>query len=283
MRRELEAIGRTVEEARQAAIEELGVASESEVEFEVIDEGSKGVFGLGLKFARVKARLVGEAALGAEESSEAAQESVLVAGANLESSAQVSKPSRRPRTPRSTAEPADFEPPAQASLPPPTRRVLPKVEPDAPQARILTQPQEILSSILELMNLEGTVTSREEAGTVWLDISGPEMGVLIGKQGRTLDSLQFMLSLMVNRRAEERTMIQVDVEGYRARREQTLKEMALRLARTAAEEQRRVFLDPMQPSERRIIHLALAEHPEVTTFSQGEEPMRKVVIVPRQP
>jgi len=227
MSREIEAIGRTIEEAKQAAIAQLRALSESDVEFVVLDEGSKGVFGLGYKFARVKAKLVGQAL-------EEPQEPII-------------------------------------------RRKTETVGP----VEVLSEPKPILEAILELMNLEGKVECLMEEDTIRLDISGPGMGILIGKQGRTLDSLQFLLSLMVNRKAEKRHMVQVDVEGYRARREVTLKEMAMRLARTAAEEHRRVFLDPMQPAERRIIHLALADHPDVTTFSQGEEPMRKVVIVPR--
>ena len=142
-------------------------------------------------------------------------------------------------------------------------------------------PRSILQHILDLMDVDATVEEKEHDGHQLLDIVGPDLAVLIGKHGQTLEALQFILNLIVNRNATERSRILVDVGGYRQRRERSLRELALRTARRAAEEQCPVGLEPMQASERRIIHLALADDPDVETYSQGEEPMRRVIIAPR--
>jgi len=204
----VEQFGRTVEEAKEAALRELGVKGDSTpVIFEVIDEGSKGVFGLGIKYARVKAIIK-------EDSSDIAEE--------------------------------------------------------------------MLSEILCLMKLCAVVEKEYEEDLTRLNISGEDLGLLIGKHGQTLEALQYILNIMVSKRMGFKCRFVVDVEGYRLRRERSLKDMALRMADVAVREQKNVALDPMLPNERRIVHLALQDNARVTTFSQGEEPLRKVVISPKR-
>ena len=202
-----EKYARTVEEATKAAIEELGVKKDDpNLEIEVIDEGSKGVFGWGNKFARVKAILKND-------------------------------------------------------------------------AEDITD--EIIQKILSYLDLTGEIEKKQMGDVLRLNIIGGDMGILIGKRGQTLDALQFLLSLIYNKKKKDKAKIILDIEGYRERREHSLKEMALKLAEKAKYDRKNVTLDPMMPNERRIIHLTLQNHPDVITFSQGEEPMRRVVISPK--
>ena len=202
-----EKYARTVEEATKAAIEELGVKKDDpNLEIEVIDEGSKGVFGWGNKFARVKAILKND-------------------------------------------------------------------------AEDITD--EIIQKILSYLDLTGEIEKKQMGDVLRLNIIGGDMGILIGKRGQTLDALQFLLSLIYNKKKKDKAKIILDIEGYRERREHSLKEMALKLAEKAKYDRKNVTLDPMMPNERRIIHLTLQNHPDVITFSQCEEPMRRVVISPK--
>ncbi len=202
-----EKYARTVEEATKAAIDELGVDKDDpNLEIEVIDEGSKGVFGWGNKFARVKAILKND-------------------------------------------------------------------------AEDITD--EIIQKILSYLDLTGEIEKEQDGDVLRLNIIGGDMGILIGKKGQTLDALQFLLSLIYNKKKKDKAKIILDIEGYRQRRERSLKDMAIKLAEKVKYERKNVTLDPMMPNERRIIHLTLQNHPDVITFSQGEEPMRRVVISPK--
>lgn len=202
-----EKYARTVEEATKAAIDELGADKDDpNLEIEVIDEGSKGVFGWGNKFARVKAILKND-------------------------------------------------------------------------AEDITD--EIIQKILSYLDLTGEIEKEQDGDVLRLNIIGGDMGILIGKKGQTLDALQFLLSLIYNKKKKDKAKIILDIEGYRQRRERSLKDMAVKLAEKAKYDRKNITLDPMMPNERRIIHLTLQNHPDVITFSQGEEPMRRVVISPK--
>lgn len=111
-----------------------------------------------------------------------------------------------------------------------------------------------------------------------IDLSGDEMGVLIGKRGQTLDSLQYLVSLVVNKESEDYIRVKVDTENYRERRKETLENLAKNIAYKVKRTRRTVALEPMNPYERRIIHSALQNDKYVTTHSEGEEPFRKVVV-----
>jgi spoIIIJ-associated protein len=140
----------------------------------------------------------------------------------------------------------------------------------------------MLAEMLRLMGLEATTKVMHEDGEeVVIDIRGPEMGLLIGKHGQTLAAVQHLLGLMANRGLEQRKRIILDAEGYRERREASLRHLALASARRARQTGEAVTLDPLLPHERRIIHTILAEDPNVTTRSIGEDPTRRIVVEPR--
>lgn len=128
------------------------------------------------------------------------------------------------------------------------------------------------------MTVAVDVAYDEESGQMDIDLSGDEMGVLIGKRGQTLDSLQYLVSLVVNKGSEDYIRVKVDTENYRKRRKDTLENLAKNIAYKVKRTRRPVSLEPMNPYERRIIHSALQNDRYVTTHSEGEEPFRHVVV-----
>lgn len=152
---------------------------------------------------------------------------------------------------------------------------------------VLDLARRTVTALLEKMKIPATVEARygsaDEEGNLLLqvDIHGNDLGVLIGRRAEILNALQYIVNLIVSKQVEHWVQIVVDVEGYRARRERQLRQMAHRMADQALKTGRRQVLEPMSASERRIIHLELRDHPQVTTQSMGEEPARKVTIVPK--
>ncbi|MEW6183275.1 MAG: RNA-binding cell elongation regulator Jag/EloR [Bacillota bacterium] len=140
----------------------------------------------------------------------------------------------------------------------------------------------LLKQVIDAMELEGDVTYQEDDGCVNIEINGEKLGVLIGRRGETLNALQYLVSLSINRGDEDKKRVQIDVGGYRKKREETLQELAHKLAEKAKRRGRNVVLEPMNPQERRVIHMALKEREDIYTFSEGEEPYRKIVISPRK-
>ncbi len=153
---------------------------------------------------------------------------------------------------------------------------------DRPSSEAGRAAVEVLTRLLELMGLEGDVVCRETQDTTILDIEGDDLGVLIGRRGVTLASLQHVARLMVAARLSEWPLLSVDVCGYKQRRRIALEELARRLADQAKYRRRPIALEPMPPDERRVVHLALAHNPDVYTESEGEESERKVVIHPKR-
>lgn len=139
---------------------------------------------------------------------------------------------------------------------------------------------DFLNKVFQAMEIEAEIntTLDEEENIMSIDVSGPEMGILIGKRGITLDSLQYLVSLVVNRNTESYVKIKLDTENYRQRRKETLENLAHNLAHKVKRIHRPVVLEPMNPYERRVIHSALQKDKYVETHSEGEEPYRKVVI-----
>ena len=140
--------------------------------------------------------------------------------------------------------------------------------------------KDFLKEVFEAMNLAVVVDVKydEADNSMDIDLSGDEMGVLIGKRGQTLDSLQYLVSLVVNKESEEYIHVKVDTENYRQRRKETLENLAKNIAYKVKRTKRSVSLEPMNPYERRIIHSALQNDKYVTTHSEGEEPFRRVVV-----
>jgi len=138
--------------------------------------------------------------------------------------------------------------------------------------------REFLNSILETMGLTAEMEITEDNQNITVNIEGDKLGILIGRRGETLDALQYLMNLSVNRKQESRRRLVLDIEGYRLRREETLKKLAFKLADKARQRGRSVVLEPMNSLERRIIHTALQGTADITTFSEGEEPYRKIII-----
>ena len=236
----IEATGADVDAAIAAGLARLGVERDA-VEIEVLDEGSRGLFGLGGREARVRLTV-------------------------------------RPQ-------------PAPATLAEPV--ILPTVEVATPavmEKREAEIAQEALMELLALMGMKevrvdvhwAEPAADEGEPPLVLDVHGPDTDLLIGRRGSTLAALQYITRLIIGREVAGRVNLVVDVDGFKARREQSLRRLAQRLAEQALRTGRTVVLEPMPPHERRYIHLALRDHPQVTTQSIGEGDLRKVTIIPRR-
>ncbi|MCE7790991.1 protein jag [Salipaludibacillus sp. CUR1] len=151
-----------------------------------------------------------------------------------------------------------------------------KVKPDPIKEALL-----FLRDTIDKMGVSASVEAEERDEGMFLNITGSEIGVLIGKRGQTLDSLQYLVNLVANRQSENYVRIYLDAEGYRARRKEALVTLAERLSDKALRTGREVRLEPMSAHERKIIHTALQDVKGVSTFSDGQEPHRRIVVVPK--
>lgn len=239
----LEIIAPTVEEAIAQGLDQLGLTA-ADVSVEVLDAGTKGLFGMGGRQVRVRLTVHGPG------------------GAPVPSSA------------------------APASRP--DREAAPVSQADASHDPVLGLAESVVSKILHSMGLEAQVSAhldesdRAERRSIRVDVRGRDLSALIGRHAETLNAFQYVASLIVGKETGQFVQLTVDVEGFRARREKQLRQMAQRMADQALKMGRRVSLEPMSASERRIVHMELQGHPAVMTESTGEEPRRKVTIVPKE-
>lgn len=305
-----EASGRTVEEAISAGLQENGL-SIGDVNVEILEEGSKGLFGLfGSRDARVRLTLI-------EDESHADAMDV------FKDSLATVKPRRQPekaaRPPQEERKPKPAKPAAERTEKPAPRsgEKTPAPQKQQPRARKqrerkqspreeqaapsnaardtlaltpLEHPepdspagiaQQFLCELTALMGLEIKVSMALDAdGHVFATLEGDPQGILIGRRGETLDALQYLTSLKINKGREDYVRITIDSEGYRQKREEVLIRLANRMANRARKTGRRVSMDPMNPYERRIFHSALQSAPGIATHSEGEEPNRHIVITP---
>ena len=270
-RTNIEIIAPTIEEAVDKGLEELGL-SRDEVEIEILDEGSRGLFGLGSRQARVRLSTKS----GAERS----------AGAAVfpESGPE---PVKEPASLENEVEEEAGTVPAGVSTPELVETEEVKRELSPEEDFILTVAQDTVSELLEKMRVRAEVTAAygeaEDARSrvpVYVNIHGNDLSILIGRRAETLNSLQYIASLIINKEIGRSIPLVVDVEGYRVRREGQLRQLAHRMADQAIKTGRRQVLEPMPANERRIIHVELRNQPEVRTESIGEEPRRKVTIIP---
>ena len=254
--------GKTVEDALAAALAELKVGREA-VEYVVLEQPEKKLFGLlGSRPARIKVTVKEPPA--PEESAPVVDE---VSSAE---SAEKSAPETE------TTDESDEETAAVGG------EFCPKETTDK-QRLAMDDAEKFLRDVFAAMNVAAKIDRREHGDTVVFNLSGERLGILIGKRGQTLDSLQYLANLAVNRDdAEGRVRVIVDVENYRRRREETLRALALRLAGRARYLNEEVKLEPMNRHDRKVIHMALAKDNRVTTYSDGEDPYRRVVIAPRR-
>ena len=271
----LEIIAPTVEEAIAQGLAQLGLTADA-VSVEVLDAGTKGFFGLGKTQVRVRLTVnppPGTARVPDVETEPAPAE-VAVRRAERQRRVEVEKP--RPTPERVEVKPA----PAPVAAKP--------AEPQPEHDALLDRTESVISKILHLLNLEAQVsahygpTERDGRRNINVDIRGNDLSVLIGRRSETLAAFQYIASLIVGKGEQQFVQLTVDVEGYRDRREKQLIQMAKRMADQVSKSGRRQTLEPMPSGERRIIHIALRDHPDVTTESTGEEPYRKVMILPKK-
>ena len=264
---------KTKNEAITKACIELGVSSD-QLEIEVVSEGSSGFFGIGSKPAIIKARKINTVS---EE--DEIQEIVDTVKVDAIKEEQTKKPAKTF---------VKAEKPAKEKMPKEPREEKPK---QSKPVEIITDPAEIkeveeraivfLRDVFASMNLgEVEITSKYNTNDGCLEVAfeGEDMGILIGKRGQTLDSLQYLTSLVVNKGKANYIRVKLDTEDYRRRRKETLENLARGIAYKVKKTRKPVVLEPMNPYERRIIHSALQGNKYVETVSEGEEPYRHVVV-----
>lgn len=269
--RSIESKAKTMEEAVSLGLEQLGVSFE-DVNIDILDEGHKGFLGL-LGAKPVVVRLTVK---------ENAEETNVLKDVKLGLNPENPK-AEKPARP-AAAKPAGKKAPAEKPAPTaekPAEKPIEKKAPAAPTDGVAPEAkaEEFLRNVTKLMGVDVTIDSkRDDEGNVRVDMHGDTLGILIGRRGETLDALQYLTSLYVNRGQEGYTRVTLDTENYRAKREEALTRLANRMANRAVKTGRKVVLEPMNPYERRILHSALQKNENVSTHSEGEEPNRHVVI-----
>ena len=272
----LEIIAPTVEEAIAQGLAQLGLTADA-VSVEVLDSGNKGFFGLGKPQVRVRLTVN---PVGGPSSREAEQ---VGEHRKQQRAVKEKKPAAAP-VPEQPALAVQSELPQEKPIPVSTAEKDTQPEDDV----LLDHTEAVISKILHLLNLEAQVsahygdTERDGRRNIHVDIRGKDLSVLIGRRSETLAAFQYIASLIVGKETQQFVQLVVDVEGYRDRREKQLIQMAKRMADQVSKSGRRQTLEPMPSSERRIIHIALRDHPDVKTESTGEDPYRKVVIMPKE-
>lgn len=257
----LEVIAPTVEEAIQQGLTQLGLTAD-QVSVEVLDSGSKGLFGLGGRQVRV----------------------LLTVGAPQEiaSIAHPQPASTKPADP--TPKPKEPKPRAEKKPELPANQKNDLLSHDA----IIDTTEDVVSKLIHHMGLKAQVsahydeTSADDRRVIQVDVRGDDLSALIGRHAETLTAFQHIASLIVGKQTEQYVQLIVDVEGYRARREKQIRQLANRMADQVTKTGKKVTMEPMPSTERRIVHIELRGHPAVTTESVGEEPYRKVVILPKE-
>ncbi len=248
----IETSGKTVEDAIQAGLKELG-CDITDVTYEVLDQGKPGLFGMFGRLAKIRM------ARKEEEKNEFA-------------AIGISKP--RAEKPAPKAEEAKPESkPHQEEIEEPLVPHTPEEYSDCAKAATA-----FLDTVTHGMGVNVDMAVSENDKHLSVEMTGDPLGILIGRRGDTLDALQYLTSLVVNKKKSDYVRVSLDSEHYRAKREEALTKLAERMAYKAQRSGRKVALEPMNPYERRILHSALQNHPAVTTHSEGEEPYRRVII-----
>lgn len=268
----LEIIAPTVEEAIQQGLTQLGLTADA-VSVEVLDSGSKGLFGLGGRQVRVRLSVNPPPAPDLPAS---APEPKPAPAKQAES-----KPKTKEAKPRAEQKPPEKKPAPQKAAASPAPQ---QVEHDP----ALNTAEEVVSKLIYHMGLTAQVSahydesSSDDHRTILVDVRGEDLSALIGRKAETLAAFQHIASLIVGKQTQQWVQVVVDVEGYRARREKQIRQLAKRMADQVTKTGRKVTMEPMPANERRVVHIELRGHPAVQTESTGEEPYRKVVIVPKE-
>ncbi|MFR3842470.1 MAG: RNA-binding cell elongation regulator Jag/EloR [Mediterraneibacter faecis] len=262
---------KTVDDAITEALIQLGVTSDR-LEYEVIEKGSAGFLGIGMKQAVIEARRK------PEPKEEKVEEPVVEEPVKAEPKKVEAVQPQKVASEKKADEPqkAAFEKAVEKEVKEEVKKETKLVE---VQPQTIEAVEDFLKNTMKAMDMEVELkTEIDQDGALCVDMSGEHMGILIGKRGQTLDSLQYLANRVANKHQEGYVRVKLDTENYRARREETLRHLAKNIAHKVKRNRRPVALEPMNPYERRIIHSALQSDPYVMTHSEGEEPFRKVVI-----
>ena len=251
--------GKDVEEAVALALIDLKV-SRDEVEVTVLEEPTKGFLGIGAKLAKVK-----------------------VEKKNIQPEPEEKKAPEKKAQPKKSLKSKDKKPAekkSQGEKPEEKKRNIVLDDVDINDLTVVEDHEALafLKDITGKMGLELDFSARTGEDLVYVEMKGKDSRTVIGKRGQTLDAIQYLTSLVVNKDNEKYTKVVVDAENYRAKREKTLEQLANRLAAKVVKTRKHVRLEPMNPYERKVIHATLQKNPNITTRSEGEEPYRRVVI-----
>jgi len=269
----LEIIAPSVEEAVSRGLEQLGLPKEA-VNIEILDSGSRGLLGIGGRQARVRLSL--------KAISDDAVEEI--------------KPVEKTTRKRVAKEPAAVEPSAsdhstkESSIKePPASKPVDESTLSEDERKAMKLTREVVEELLERMHVKATIAAsyiepvdENDVRMILIDIEGNDLSILIGRRSETLNALQYISSLIVSKELNRWVPMMIDVQGYRSRRERQLRQLGRRMAEQAIQTGKRQVLEPMPANERRVIPLELRDHAEVTTESTGDEPYRKVTIVPKR-
>jgi spoIIIJ-associated protein len=275
---------KSVEEALEKALNEMMLTRE-DIHYEIVQQPSKGFLGFGQKDAVVR--------VSKKDAAETKVEAVEVKAVKTEEKAEVKAeiPVQEP-TPvvevvvddtEEQEEEVSFEEAFDTDIDEETEELdvaVAKADKKELYEAAEAKGRAFLAKIFEEMKLDVVIDVKENGGYLVFDLQGENLGILIGRRGDTLDSLQFLLNLVINDKNNAKVKGIIDIENYRAKREETLIGLGHKLAAKARKTGQKVVLEPMNPQERRIIHMALQNDKRVTTYSEGEEPYRKVVIEP---
>ena len=273
---------KTLDDAITDALVQLGVTSDK-LDYEVIEKGSAGFLGIGMKQAVIKARRK-------EEKPEKVNEEIVEETVTEEPVKKESKPIKEHKKFDKSSKKASHhkkekiekvvkEEKAEEVI---QTEETPKKEIElAPvEAETIEACKKFVQDVLASMNMKDVeiTTEIDEEGALCINMDGSNMGIMIGKRGQTLDSLQYLTNRVANKMQDGYVRVKLDTEDYRRRRKQTLENLAKNIASKVKRTRRTVSLEPMNPYERRIIHSALQADPAVSTHSEGEEPYRRVVV-----
>lgn len=266
--------GTDVDTAVKLALDDLKLTID-EVDVTVLEEPSRGFFGIGSKLALVRVEKKKELKESPKETlkkPEPKKEKKFEKAQNTQENKPKAEKTEAPKRRKERA-------PKRAEK---ENKVLEPVMEKIPEEN-LTEVEDhaalkFLDEVTKEMGLDLSIKAKAGKETLYIDIQGKDSGTIIGKRGQTLDAIQYLTSLVVNKDQSDYTRVVVDAENYRAKREKTLELLANRLAKKVTKTKRSVKLEPMNPYERKVIHATLQNHPHVTTRSEGQDPYRRVII-----
>lgn len=289
----IEVSAKTVEDAVLEAAIQLGTTREK-VAYEVITQPTSGFLGIGGRKAVIRAHQKSDEEIEAKLKADKEMEKLLERVNEKKETPKPVEPVKKAEAPKKPEKPAEVKKPAAPKAEAPKAKPevkkeekkeasapVPAPKPEKPAVPVDTAPVEkFLKDVFGAMGMEVTVaiTQNPQEREMNITLDGADMGVLIGKRGQTLDSLQYLSSLVVNKNTEDYIRVKVDTENYRERRKATLENLAKNIAQKVKRTRKPVSLEPMNPYERRVIHSALQNDKFVCTHSEGEEPYRRVVV-----